>query len=412
MKKVAFISHGHPELSKGGAEVASWNLYTLLKHKGFDCLYIARTDAKSHGGSTFSSRGNEVLLHTAMTEWFTLSSSHLKPLFVDLAELLREYSPDVVHIHHYAHMGIELFAAIRQALPDTKIVFTLHEFMAMCMHNGQMVKRETLKLCYKATANDCHQCFPSNSPGDFLLRKQYLLDQFSHVDEFISPSHFLAKRYVDWGLDVEKMHVIENVLPPRSAIEPRQISENGKRGKFAFFGQINPYKGLDILLHAITLLPPDIRAQIHLDVHGANLDKQPAEFRERVESLLAQTKDCVDIRGPYEAEQLPSRIAECDWVVIPSIWWENSPVVIQEAMQFGRPLIGSNIGGMKEKIENKAGLTFEARSAASLAAALVKATDPDVFEHWQEKLAINHNAENEHIALLESLFSDISATGS
>ena len=403
MKKVVFISHGHPELSKGGAEVASWNLYQLLQQSGYECLYIARTDGASHGGSTFSKRGDEILLHTGMTDWFNLSTSHLKPLFTDLNELLSQFNPDIVHIHHYAHIGIELFPAVRKAAPNAKIVFTLHEFMAMCMHNGQMVKRETLKLCNKASESDCHKCFPIHSPGDFFLRKNYILDQFSHVDHFISPSHFLAQRYVEWGLPENKMHVIENVLPELKAIPPRELKAGEKRTKLAFFGQVNPYKGLDILLKALTLLPQSVRDVIHLDVHGANLDIQTNDFKERVEKLLEQVSDCVDLRGPYESEQLASRMAECDWVVIPSIWWENSPVVIQEAIHYGRPLIGSNIGGMKEKIENIAGLTFEARSASSLAENIVKAIEPDVFSHWHGKLNAKHDATSEHIALIQAL---------
>lgn len=406
MKKIAFISHGHPELSKGGAEVASWNLYQLLKQQGHHCLYVARTDGSSHGGSTFSSRGEEVLFHTGMTDWFNLSTSHLKPLFTDLYDLLKQFSPDIVHIHHYAHMGIEIFPAVRKALPNAKIVFTLHEFMAMCMHNGQMVKRETLKLCTKAVPSDCHQCFPSHSPGDFFLRKSYILDQFSCVDEFVSPSEFLAQRYIDWGLPKDKVHVIENVLPTLTPAAPRSLPSEGKRTKLAFFGQVNPYKGLDILLKALSLLPEDVREQIHLDVHGANLDIQTNEFKEKVEALLGEVEDCVDLRGPYESEQLPSRMAECDWVVIPSIWWENSPVVIQEAIHLGRPLIGSNIGGMKEKIEGIAGLTFEARSAASLAAAIVHAIEPEVFDYWYAKLSNQQSAIEQHLQFIEKLNSN------
>ena len=411
MKKVVFISHGHPDLSKGGAEVASWNLYELLKQNGYECLYIARTGGKSHGGSTFSKHNDEVLFHTSMSDWFNLSSSHLKPLFNDLADLLAQFDPDIVHIHHYAHMGIELFPAVKRAVPDAKVLLTLHEFMAMCMNNGQMVKRETLKLCNKAAVSDCHKCFPSHSPGDFLLRKSYVLDQLSYVDEFISPSVFLAQRYTDWGLAKDKMHVIENVLPDLQPIVPRELGEGEKRAKFAFFGQVNPYKGIDILLQALLFLPEHIKSQVTLEIHGANLDAQTSEFKEKVEKLLESTGSMVDFRGPYESEQLRSRIADCDWVIIPSIWWENSPVVIQEAIHFGRPLIGSNIGGMKEKIEGKAGLTFEARSANSLAQMMVKAIEPEVFDFWHERLNRNQQAQNEHLAMLKDLFSDYSATG-
>lgn len=403
MDRVVFISHGHPELSKGGAEVASWNLYQLLKLKGVDCLYIARSDEKSHGGSIFSQRGEEVLFHTGMHDWFNLSTNNTKQLFVDLGKMLKQFNPDVVHVHHYAHMGIELFGAIKQAVPNAKLVFTLHEFMAICMHNGQMVKKGSLKLCNKAVYADCHACFPQHSPSDFFLRKQFILDQFAYVDEFVSPSHFLAQRYLDWGLPKERMHVIENVLPDLESIPPRELQPDEKRCRFAFFGQVNPYKGLDLLLQAIAILPQEVRDMIRVDVHGANLDVQESKFKDEVLALLEEESDVVYLRGPYESEQMPSRIADCDWVIIPSIWWENSPVVIQEAIRFGRPLIGSNIGGMKEKIEHIAGLTFEARSAASLADAIIKAIEPKVFDYWHEKLSDFNNAEVQHLTFLNQL---------
>ncbi len=402
MDKVAFISHGHPELSKGGAEVASWNLYQLLKSKGVECLYIARADGDSHGGSIFSRRGEEVLFHTRMHDWFNLSTNNIKQLN-DLGKMLKEFSPDIVHVHHYAHMGIEIFSAIRKAVPNAKIVFTIHEFMAMCMHNGQMVKKGSLKLCSKALYTDCYACFPQHSPGDFLLRKNYILDQFSYVDEFVSPSEFLAQRYVDWGVPQDKMRVIENVLPKIDALPPRQLKEGGQRNHFAFFGQVNPYKGIDLLLQAISLIPEEIRETLRVEIHGANLDIQESAFKEKVLGLLEEVGDVVELRGPYESEQLKSRIAECDWVVIPSIWWENSPVVIQEAIRFGRPLIGSNIGGMKEKIDGVAGMTFEARSPSSLASTMVKAMAPEIFDHWHQKLNEPVEASEEHLAFLTSL---------
>lgn len=403
MNKVVFISHGHPELSKGGAEVASWNLYQLLKSEGVECLYIARADERSHGGSTFSQRGEEVLFHTGIHDWFCLSTNNTKELFSDLGQLLKSFKPDIVHVHHYAHMGIEMFGAIKRAVPKAKLVFTIHEFMAMCMHNGQMVTKGDLKLCNKAVYSDCHSCFPQHSPGDFFLRKQYILDQFAFVDEFVSPSEFLAHRYVDWGIPQEKMHVIENVLPDIVPLAPRGLVGNDKRYRFAFFGQVNPYKGLDLLLQAITLLPHEIRSRMRLDVHGANLDIQESSFKTKVMELLAQVEDVVHLRGQYESEQLPSRMAECDWVIMPSVWWENSPVVIQEAIRFGRPLIGANIGGMKEKIEGIAGLTFEARSAASLADRIVQATEPEVFEHWHSQLENYSCAKSAHLEFLRAL---------
>ena len=57
--KVLVVSHGHPDLSKGGAEVAAYNLYSEYKKRGIESLFLARTDIQAHGGSTFSTRNDE-----------------------------------------------------------------------------------------------------------------------------------------------------------------------------------------------------------------------------------------------------------------------------------------------------------------------------------------------------------------
>jgi glycosyltransferase involved in cell wall biosynthesis len=401
MHRVLFLSHGHPELNKGGAEVASWNLFEAFKEAGHECLYVARNDANAHGGSTFSIRSEEeVLFHTGMSDWFCLSSSNTKHLFDDFGALVESFKPTVIHMHHYAHIGIEVIAAARRAAPNAKIIFTLHEFMAMCLHNGQMVKTESLKLCYKATHADCSSCFPHHTPADFFLRKSYILDQFSYVDEFVSPSHFLAERYIEWGIEKEKMHVIENVLPAITALEPRALAKNEKRRRFAFFGQINPYKGIDILLDAFAKLPEEIQEIVTLDIHGASLEHQTGELKDKVAKQIEALGDIVTMRGAYESHQLPTLMAECDWVIIPSIWWENSPVVIQEAIAYGRPLIGSNIGGMKEKIEGIAGITFDARSSASLASTIKEAIEVQCFDYWLNKLVLEDCSFDRHSKLI------------
>jgi glycosyltransferase involved in cell wall biosynthesis len=69
-------------------------------------------------------------------------------------------------------------------------------------------------------------------------------------------------------------------------------------------------------------------------------------------------------------------MSRCDWVVIPSIWWENSPVVIQEAALAGRPVLCSRIGGMAEKVQDGVtGLHFEAGSVADLAGRIEQIAD-------------------------------------
>ena len=71
--------------------------------------------------------------------------------------------------------------------------------------------------------------------------------------------------------------------------------------------------------------------------------------------------------GSYRSAELPTLMQEIDWVVVPSIWWENSPLVIQEAFAHGRPVICSNIGGMAEKVRHGVdGLHFRVGSTEDL----------------------------------------------
>jgi glycosyltransferase involved in cell wall biosynthesis len=64
-----------------------------------------------------------------------------------------------------------------------------------------------------------------------------------------------------------------------------------------------------------------------------------------------------------------------DWVVVPSVWWENAPLVIEEARAAGRPVIVSGIGGLAEAVRHDIdGLHVPPGDAASLAETLAMAS--------------------------------------
>jgi glycosyltransferase involved in cell wall biosynthesis len=100
-------------------------------------------------------------------------------------------------------------------------------------------------------------------------------------------------------------------------------------------------------------------------------------------------------------------MAEIDWVVVPSRWWENSPLVIQEAFLHGRPVICSDIGGMAEKVSDGVnGLHFRAGDAGSLALALERAaTSADLWRTLQSQVPAIYDMES-HIDSLRALYAD------
>ena len=151
---------------------------------------------------------------------------------------------------------------------------------------------------------------------------------------------------------------------------------DGARNRIGFFGQLNHFKGVDVLLKAMAQLG-ERGVDAHLWLHGANLELQPQEFRDDFDALLEQDHDGpnnVTLAGKYDHDDLPRLMAEVDWVVVPSRWWENSPLVIQEAFLHERPVICSDIGGMAEKVTDGVnGLHFRAGDARSLARVLERA---------------------------------------
>lgn len=363
------IAHGHPDINKGGAEIAAHNMYLEMRNRDLDAHFLARTSLTPHGGAAFSARNSEreILFHTTMDDWFLFSNIKTRHMWQEFRDLLLVLKPDVVHLHHYFLLGIEILEEIRRTLPECKIVLTLHEYLAICHHKGLMVKTNG-KPCYNANSRDCHGCFPEKQPGDFFLREQYIKRMFENVDAFISPSQFLKDRYLEWGMPDRPFHVIENGQPAMPLKTVRSPKSEDDKISIAFFGQVNPFKGIDVLIEAILLLPKDIRKRITVDIHGANLEHQSGSYQQNISKLMEKAQKWVTFCGSYEARELPKLLTNVDWVVVPSVWWENSPMVIQEAFNCNVPLMVSDIGGMAEKVTDGInGIHFRAGKAQALA---------------------------------------------
>jgi glycosyltransferase involved in cell wall biosynthesis len=380
-QRVLVISHGHPAFSKGGAEIAAYQLYQALRRRrDCDAWFIARHGilGLARPGSAFALRDTEgrEILYQQDTDYFDFSAVHLRYLVQDLAALVAELRPDVVHLHHYIYLGIETLRLLRNVMPPARIILSLHEFLAICNRQGQMVKSDG-RLCLRARPQDCHLCMPERSPPDYFLRERYIKGFLALVDRFIAPSQFLKQRYVEWGLPPDRISVIENGQPP-TLPAPWRPGDGKPDSVFGYFGQITPYKGLDILLKAFNLLPVQARERCRLEIHGGVPDISAPDFSRTIDRALESAPPQVHYAGAYAPEDLPTRMAGLDWVVVPSIWWENSPLVIQEAFAHRRPVICSNIGGMAEKVaDGKNGLQFRVGDAASLADKLMLAVTKD-----------------------------------
>ena len=237
-----------------------------------------------------------------------------------------------------------------------------------------MVRTQNNELCEYASPDRCHQCFPEFSPQQFKMREAFIKAHLDLIDMFISSSHFLANRFIQWGIPSDKMRVIENGRPITESAPHRVLVEGEKRNVFGYFGQINPYKGILVILEAVKFLVKNNYQDFRVEICG-NMAQGFPDFQEKFWEFLDEFKDYVNYNGQYKLEELKELIQPVDWVIVPSTWWENSPLVIQEVFMHKRPIICSNIGGMAEKVEDQVtGLHFRVGNAVSLAKTMQKAS--------------------------------------
>lgn len=414
-KRVLQICHNHPRARPGGAEVYAHELHRHLRDSSeWESIFLARSGpphssehAPAEGIRVTAVEGeaDEFLLHTEGLDfdWMLGTMRGCKKLYTeDLRRFLLAVRPDVVHFQHTLFIGYDAIREVRRTLPGVPIVYTLHEFLPICHNKGQMVRTFDRSLCEEASPNRCAECFPGIAPDQFLLRERFIRAALDLVDLFVAPSATLRERFVEWEIPRERILLEDygRVLTPPAVAAGRPAPHD----TLGIFGQVNPYKGFDILLRAMQLLGTPLPK---LRVHGANLDLQEHRFRDEIAALLATTPGVTDV-GPYPPERAAAMMAAVDWVVVPSVWWENSPLVIQEAFAAGRPVICSDIGGMAEKvIDGVNGLHFRVGDPESLAATIHRAVStPGLWERLREGIPPVHSMAD-HAALLTQAYESL-----
>lgn len=378
-KRILVAAHNHPSLHPGGTEIFAHDLFRAYQRAGHEALFLGATNQihrEARPGTSFQGvgpAGDELLLWSGHFDRFFMSQIDLYGVVPDLVELLRDFRPDIVHLHHLLLLGAEFPHIVRRTLPHCRIVMTLHDYYPICHHDGLMVRTGSRELCHTASPDRCHACFKDIPLDRFALREQHLKALLSAVDHFVAPSKFLRQRYLQWGLSADSISVVPNGIPVRAPVADRGPAADG-RVVFGYFGNLNPWKGVTVLLAAARQLIAD-GLDFELRVHGG-APFQSRDFVEEIERLFAETAPAVQQRGPYRREDIAELVAAVDCTIVPSIWWENAPLVIQEAQALGRPVIASAIGGMAEMVENGVnGLTVAPNDARALAAAMRQAIE-------------------------------------
>ncbi|NNU80984.1 glycosyltransferase [Halovulum dunhuangense] len=354
MTRIAIIAHAHPQTSLGGGELAAHGQFRALQAAGEEATFLGICSDEAAARRIF---GPAARLQQLGVQDFCLRLPPMDPFTMDqaraededwLVDLLVGLEAEVYHFHHFWNIGAGTIRRLRAARPDARLVCTLHEYAAICANHGQMVTAGGQDLCSRSGPVACATCLAGRAPVDFVLRRARLLRMLDQFDLLISPSLFLRQRMEEWGIAPGRISVLENGLDMPDAGPEDTLETLAERARtFAFFGSATPTKGLDVLVRAASRLAGKRQQgrQVSIAVHGVT--------RGRFEELWPGLDVPPNLRfqGRYAPGEAVSLMRGYGWVVVPSTWWENAPVVIEEARAARTPVIASGIGGMLEKTQ-------------------------------------------------------------
>ena len=396
--RITLTAHALPPRSTAGVEVYALRLAHAVAARGHEVLVLAaRHDLAATPYSIERRRAGDVAVAEIVNLHHegTLAATYDNPgVERALGQVLAEFRPQVVHVQHLLNLSAGLVPAARAL--HARVVFTLHDYWLSCPRDGLRM-REDLVLCATMDHAVCARCLAGSpylvpplqaglaraargaglgrllhglhskaprlaakllgllralSPAQPVLsaamdqRARRLKDQLAGVELFVAPTRFARDRALEFGLAPDRVRV----LPLGTVAGPAQPRVSGVRRRFGFVGTLAPHKGAHVLLAAFRRLDDD---QASLEFHGPLT--VAAGY---VEGLRREAEPDRRVRfaGPFADGEQPRVLGSFDLLVLPSVWWENSPQTVLEALAAGVPVIASDVGGVSEVIPPGSGL--------------------------------------------------------
>ncbi len=371
--KILQVIHQFLPRNVAGSEVYTNHLARELQRRGHDVTVLYAqidTDRPDFELKSLDYEGLSVLQMVFNYRPANFRETYLSPQAEEVFRgVIKRLRPDVVHFQQLQSFSLGL---PRLTQKTAGVIYTLHEYGLLCPLWGQMFKVDR-SVCDKPPVEECSECLQGSpyfgpllnskpDPGSVSERRHVVSEMVSSVDRFVAPSRFLRDKFVQLGFPREKMVDADYGFPDQetsSPVAPRDVGE--KALCFGYAGTLVPHKGIHVLVDGFASISGD--HAYRLDIYG-----DPGKAPEYVDDLKRRFPDeRINWLGPFQ----PARVGEVyqgfDALVVPSIWYENSPLTIHEAFQNGVPVITSDFGGMAELIETGGGLGFEMGNPRDLA---------------------------------------------
>jgi glycosyltransferase involved in cell wall biosynthesis/MoaA/NifB/PqqE/SkfB family radical SAM enzyme len=382
--KILKVIHGYPMRYNAGSEVYSQTLCHGLAERHEVHVFTREEDAFAPDFRLNMERDGDdprVTVHIVNNPRFKdrYRATGIDQCFAEVLDLVR---PDLVHVGHLNHLSTSLLR--EAALREIPIVFTLHDYWLMCPR-GQFMQMfpEAQNNLWAACdvqndrkcAERCYARYFSGAPDelkhdidywtDWVARRmQHVREMTELVDLFIAPARYLHDRFRDeFGLPASKLVYLDYGFARERMVGRRRVP--GEPFTFGYIGTHIPAKGIHDLIRAFGRLTGDARLRIWGRPRGQDTDA----LKSIAASLPLGVANRVEWVAEYKNQEIVRDVFNrCDAIVVPSVWVENSPLVIHEAQQARVPVVTADAGGMAEYVRHEVnGLLYEHRSVESLA---------------------------------------------
>ncbi|MDP3964638.1 MAG: glycosyltransferase [bacterium] len=349
---------------KGGAEKQFFDVKKLLEDHGHQVIVFSMQHEKNLPSPYSKYFVSKVDFEHVRFDWQGLRTAARMFYSIEarrkLDQLIHDHKPDVAHIHNiYHHISPSILPLLKKhRIP---IVQTLHDYKLICPHyslysHGEICERSKGHNYWRCAI---HKCVKNSLLASTLTALEMYFHKMTHiyednVDVFISPSKFLMDKLREWEAPVIEMIHMKNFFQAN----PSSPAINGEY--LLFYGRLSEEKGIDLLLDAVKGL------DIPVKIAGSGPDETVLREKARRENISN-----VEFLGFVEGENLQRLIVNSGAVIVPSQWYENCPLVILEAFAYGKPVLGTRVGGIPELIEDgKTGMLFDLGDVAGMREAI------------------------------------------
>lgn len=387
---------------KGGAETYYFSLNKVLQDKGYVVTPFSMKDSKN-SASRFESYFVDPIDYYEKSIFKKLQYSAKIIYSIEakkkIGRLIQNSKPDLAHLHNFYHqLSPSVLKEIKRF--NLPVVYTAHDLKLLCPNYQMLDKSEICEKCKGHQYYQCalNRCMKNSTAASLVSTTEMylhrLLKSYDNIDVIITSSAFYREKFIEYGYSPEKIVHIPNFIDTQ--LHKPSYSSNGY---ITYLGRMAKEKGIFTLIKAMKNIK---NTTLYIIGDGP--------LRPEIEKYIAEEGMAnVKLLGFKSGEELDSIVQNCDFTVLPSEWYEDSPLSVLESMAYGKAVIGADIGGIPELIEHeRTGLIFESQNSEQLSEQLnyLIANPGKALEMGKEarRKAENEFGKGKHFEKIEKLY--------